>query len=493
MEVFTMDGIGYIRVSRVGGRTGDSFISPAEQRKAIEALAQREGIKVTYWLEELDVSGGDSARPKWNQALGMIEHGSAKALLVWNISRFSRSLSDALTALERIEKAGGGLYSAAGDVGDETPTGRFTRNVFLSLAQMERERARDNFLMAVENAVDRGIHMASRIPYGYVRDGQTRRLLIDPKPAAIVKRIFEMRAGGSSWGDCAKYFVANEPTRPLANREAIRTIIKNRAYLGIAFHGEVENRGAHQAIVSQRLFDRANATSGRRPSHTGAISSQTMLQGLVFCHTCNRRMSLGGYRKNGKLTPQYACKHLGCTGKTSIKALDVDAEVVARIFGYIDRLGNAMYRPKRDKQTLTAAQQYLADVEYDREKLVKNRDLRRLMTAKEYNTELASLNALVVEARQAVQEIEEPESEPEVFHEVWDTWTIESKREWLQRFVKQVVIKRANHKKLPVGERMAVQVGAEFNQPFHQPWLLAGGEPFRPRGVPSHEVKMPLG
>jgi hypothetical protein len=99
----------------------------------------------------------------------------------------------------------------------------------------------------------------------------------------------------------------------------------------------------------------------------------------------------------------------------------------------------------------------------------------------------------VVEARQAVQEIEEPESEPEVFHEVWDTWTIESKREWLQRFVKQVVIKRANHKKLPVGERMAVQVGAEFNQPFHQPWLLAGGEPFRPRGVPSHEVKMPLG
>jgi hypothetical protein len=33
-----MQALGYIRISRVGGRGGDSFISPVEQRKSIDVL-----------------------------------------------------------------------------------------------------------------------------------------------------------------------------------------------------------------------------------------------------------------------------------------------------------------------------------------------------------------------------------------------------------------------------------------------------------------------
>ena len=38
--------IGYIRVSRVGGREGDSFLSPALQRQSIERVCQREGLEL---------------------------------------------------------------------------------------------------------------------------------------------------------------------------------------------------------------------------------------------------------------------------------------------------------------------------------------------------------------------------------------------------------------------------------------------------------------
>ncbi len=49
---------GYIRVSRVGGRGGDSFISPAVQRDQIERWAAMRGATIVKWHEEYDQSGG---------------------------------------------------------------------------------------------------------------------------------------------------------------------------------------------------------------------------------------------------------------------------------------------------------------------------------------------------------------------------------------------------------------------------------------------------
>jgi hypothetical protein len=54
---------GYIRVSRVGGRSGESFISPAEQRSAIEDWARRTRTEIVDWHEDLDYSGGRSTAP----------------------------------------------------------------------------------------------------------------------------------------------------------------------------------------------------------------------------------------------------------------------------------------------------------------------------------------------------------------------------------------------------------------------------------------------
>jgi hypothetical protein len=112
--------VGYIRVSKVGGREGDSFISPQLQREQIQAVARREGLEVVDVIEELDASGGDAARPGWNRAIEMVERGEVGGIAVWNFARFSRSVKDALAALERVEGAGGRVWSATEDFGDGT-------------------------------------------------------------------------------------------------------------------------------------------------------------------------------------------------------------------------------------------------------------------------------------------------------------------------------------------------------------------------------------
>ncbi len=53
-----MKAIGYVRVSRVGSREGDSFLSPQLQRQSIERVCAGEGLELLDVVEELDRSGG---------------------------------------------------------------------------------------------------------------------------------------------------------------------------------------------------------------------------------------------------------------------------------------------------------------------------------------------------------------------------------------------------------------------------------------------------
>jgi hypothetical protein len=38
--------VGIVRVSRTGGREGERFVSPAEQRERIEAACERDGLQL---------------------------------------------------------------------------------------------------------------------------------------------------------------------------------------------------------------------------------------------------------------------------------------------------------------------------------------------------------------------------------------------------------------------------------------------------------------
>lgn len=61
---------GYIRVSRVGGRSGESFISPEVQREQIERFAALRGVQIGAWHEDLDQTGGKLTRPRRGDAAG---------------------------------------------------------------------------------------------------------------------------------------------------------------------------------------------------------------------------------------------------------------------------------------------------------------------------------------------------------------------------------------------------------------------------------------
>src|SRR5438105_11293246 len=115
--------LGYIRVSDVNGRNGDSFISPDVQRETIERLAQAKGLELGEIVQELDVSGSRKIEDrKLSDLVHAIERGEAQGVIVWKLSRFSRSLVDTVETAKRITDAGGRLV--AEDFDSTQPMGK---------------------------------------------------------------------------------------------------------------------------------------------------------------------------------------------------------------------------------------------------------------------------------------------------------------------------------------------------------------------------------
>ena len=94
---------------------------------------------------------GPSGTVRWTWS-----RAEKNGIVVWNLARFSRSVKDALTALDRVESAGGQLWSATETLGDD-PAGRMMRTVLLAVAENERDRAKATFRDSASSAIERGV------------------------------------------------------------------------------------------------------------------------------------------------------------------------------------------------------------------------------------------------------------------------------------------------------------------------------------------------
>src|SRR5262245_52098679 len=122
----------YIRVSQVAGREGDSFISPVVQEERICAWALANGHEIIEVHRELDVSGGTMNRPLLNEVMRRIVEGETEGVVVFNLSRFARTLVGSVELIQRINEQGA-LFASVSDGFDITTiTGRLVMNILLA-------------------------------------------------------------------------------------------------------------------------------------------------------------------------------------------------------------------------------------------------------------------------------------------------------------------------------------------------------------------------
>jgi site-specific DNA recombinase len=324
---------GYVRVSSTAGRGGESFISPDVQRDTIERLATAQGLEVADVIEELDVSGGKAAEERrLEELIRKVEAGESGGLLVWKVSRFSRSLLDGVQVADRIAKAGGRIIGS--DLDTAQPMGRAILGFLLGWAEEELDARRAGWREAQTRAAARGVH-PTRTPVGYRRT-EDGRLEPEPKAAAAVTKSFNMRARGASLQECAE--VLEAATGKGWSRSTLKRMFTSQTYLGrIAIGDTIYIEGAHPALVDERTWTLAQR-EGKRPKHDGSLASQGVLAGLIRCAGCGHVLTVTASGAQGARVASYTCRRVRASGVCPAPASAVVSKVDALVLpGLEDR------------------------------------------------------------------------------------------------------------------------------------------------------------
>jgi site-specific DNA recombinase len=349
----------YTRVSRVGGRDGDSFISPDVQRQQIERYCELYGHDIAGWWQDLDESGGKMARPDFEAMMVDVERGCAEGVIVSKLDRFARTVPGAYEAIQRLTAHGAQLVSVTEQLDTSNPNGKFARTIFFAMAELERDRITESWAQAREHAVARGVHISTRTPTGY--DKTVNGILEPNADSAAVQEAFRLRAAGASNREIAEMLNRRGVVGAHGSAgwapAAVQRLLKNRVYLGEARSGQFVNPAAHAPLVSLAEYQAAAAHRGLRPARS---DDGMLLSGLVRCAGCRYRMAGTKGTRDGKPNPTYRCKrrHAAglCLDSAAISAPLIERYIIERFEEAIEP-GGMVFEAHTSTDDLRAAEE----------------------------------------------------------------------------------------------------------------------------------------
>jgi site-specific DNA recombinase len=443
----------YIRVSKVGGRSGDSFISPDVQRGRIETWAKTHGAVLTWHEPELDSSGGSMRRPVFDEIMGRIRTGQSNGVVVAKLDRFARTLVGALGTLEEFERHGAVLVSVADNLDLSTPMGKAFLRVLLVFAELERDRISESWRAATDSAIDRGIHIAKFTCVGYER-GEDRRLIAGPHAGAI-REAFLMRAAHRSRTEIARQLDVSAP-RPNGGRwtpPMVERVIKNRVYLGWAYRGENVNKQAHEPLVSLAEWQAANlapvraAPRGKKPN---------LLGGIARCTACRYVLAPGKSRfgGTGEDVLGYRCRGVHTAGVCPAPA-SINARKLERYVESIwrKRMAREAVAVETNSEALASAAEALASAEEELAAFAADATARRILGSG-YHAALEGRGVAVEEARIVLQGAMVPDRDSAAI-EAYDDLPVGDRKRILGSSIDAVIVQRG-HARVPIEQRVTI-------------------------------------
>ncbi|MBA3434536.1 MAG: recombinase family protein [Actinobacteria bacterium] len=454
---------GYVRVSSVGGREGDSFQAPPAQEDAIRAHCRARRLEVVDVVHELDASGGTMARPKLQALISEIEAGKLNGIVVARLDRFARTLVGGIQTLEQIHVAGGFVQTVEGSIDTSASSGAMAEmqlNILLTFAQWERATRAEGFASAKQRAVARGVHISGTVPVGYLRPARGARLEFDSEKASSVRDAFELRATGAPYGEVARLLDRTLPGGPSGkgvwNRNTVSRLLANPVYVGEARQGEYRQPGAHLPVVSQEVFDTVQALARRVEDPTTRSDARSLLAGIARCGSCG--YALDRNRVNGHY---FAYR---CRGRSAASDCEAPASAMADKLDLVVEEAVLAHLAGRQVEQVASAD----DIAELHGRLTAVRAKRANFENPDYVAVLgvdAAIRALRV-VDEEILEVEQELAERVVSHgvppisvqpvgDIWPTLTTAERREVIGSMVEAVTVSRAPHG-ISLAERTSV-------------------------------------
>lgn len=433
---------GYMRVSFVGGRSGDSFRSVDDQARDIQRWADARSEHVVLLEPELDGKSNDPNRKILNEAINGVRDGRFCGIVVAYQSRAGRNLKLMIDMWHEVEEVHGGLVmSAADNIDPATSTGRMTRAILASVDQQRRDELTDSFERQCASATERGVWQRRQTPTGYSKDPVTRRL--EPNDdARLVQQAFRDRATGRPLVEIARALGLTP--------SGTRALLRNRVYLGELKVRSYVNLAAHPPIVTVDEFDAAQLARRVRGPRESTVPA--LLAGLTRCAGCGHVMS-----RNNLV---YGCsvnKSAGrCPEPASVTMTRLDAILERVAILELARLSATAAQDTGDSDRARARQSAARrDLAVFLE-VTASAGLEADTLAAGIRQRQEAVRVADDEVRALVRERSLPHvGDPEVF---WQGLSVEDQGEFLRGFIEAVVVRRVGRggTVVPVADRVRV-------------------------------------
>ena len=185
--------IGYIRVSTEGQATDG--VSLDAQRAKIEAWCFLNDYELTAVHVDAGISG-KSMHNRHGLQSALAECRKGFALVVYSMSRMSRSTKDMLDISERLSKAGADLVSLSEKIDTTSAAGKMVFRMMAVLNEHARDVISENTTTAMRFKKSKG-ELVGSVPYGYRCDDGVN-LVPDEKEQEAIALIHELNDRGLS-------------------------------------------------------------------------------------------------------------------------------------------------------------------------------------------------------------------------------------------------------------------------------------------------------
>ena len=321
----------YCRLSQDDGIEGDSN-SIQNQKTILQKFAEDHHFPSPCFYVDDGFSGGNFQRPAFQQMISDMENGEIGIIVTKDLSRLGRNQLHTGLYIEERFPMFGVRYIA---INDNVDTDSSESNDLMPFKNLFNEwfiRDTSRKIRAVLKAkAERGERLGTRTPYGYRKDPDTKKLIVDDEAAAIVRRIFAMCAGGSGPSQIARILKKEQiltPTMYAYTRfgmnhtcldtahpynwsdSAIANLLENEIYLGNTVNMKYSTKSykdkrrvehpreecmvfenTHPALITREIWDIVQRVQKNKRRRTN-MDEQNKYSGLVFCADCGSNMVL---------------------------------------------------------------------------------------------------------------------------------------------------------------------------------------------------------
>ena len=276
--------VGYVRVSDESQVEG---LSLDAQRREIERYCERHGHELEGFYADEGVSAHGEEIASRPQLVRLLDDAAAAAfdiVVVHTLDRWARNVGVQRQALKRLGDAGVGFASVTEQVDFTTPAGKLMLTMIGGVSEFFSDQLGVLVAKAKREQAERGLPPGP-VPFGYIRTA-SRICLPDERDGQAVRRVFEVRAAGSSHGETAAWLNAQgfrTRTDRLFTPYATRDMSANVFLRG---RRQVQ-RGTVPRTARENCAARAVPA---RPAAAGGVSSASPAASTSWCAPRARRL-----------------------------------------------------------------------------------------------------------------------------------------------------------------------------------------------------------